>query len=207
VWDWMKRVSAGESATNTWSGGRWAGIALLMFAGTTAVLIGLQERWLWQTNAITAIIGASGWLLFRHGRDATSDMLWSLFQWGLFWLILGLVFEPYEGGVKKSPATISYYFVSAGLACFLMVGFIVVIDVLKKKRWLQLLIDNGQNPMIAYVGSGLFIVPLLTLTGIHGRLQEWLPGPWWGTLRGVLYTLLLALMVQLLTRRKIFWRT
>jgi predicted acyltransferase len=207
LWRWMQLPVRMDPEEAAWSRGRWTAIAGLLFVLTIAVLIGLQERWLWQANALTAILGAAGWLLMRRPAGAVEDFLRQLFYWGMFWLILGLVFEPYEGGIKKSPATISYYFVSAGLACFLMAGFTIIIDVLKKQRGLQLLIDNGQNPMIAYVGSGLFIVPVLTLISVHEQLQEWMPGPWMGTLRGILYTLLLALAVQFLTRRRIFWRT
>lgn len=207
LWQWMQGAPGEEGGGPSWSRRRWTTIALLMLIGSVGILLGLQERWLWQTNAGAAVFFGAGARLMAKPGNATESFLKHLFLWGVFWTVLGLVFEPYEGGIKKSSATISYYFVSAGLACFLMNFFIVVIDVLQRRKPLQLLIDNGKNPMIAYVGSGLFIVPALTLLGLHELFVEWSAGPWLGFLRGVAYTLLLALMVRYFTRKKIFWRT
>ena len=47
----------------------------------------------------------------------------------------------------------SFFFVTAGLAIFLLMVFIILTDMLDQKRLCGLLIDNGQNPMIAYVGQ------------------------------------------------------
>ncbi len=41
--------------------------------------------------------------------------MYGIFQWGVSWLLLGLVFKPYEGGIKKDHATVSYYFLITGL--------------------------------------------------------------------------------------------
>ena len=78
--------------------------------------------------------------------------------------MLGLFFEPYEGGIKKDRATMSYYFVTAGCAICLLIGFSILIDVFRRKRWVQLLIENGQNPMIAYAGINNLVIPVLALT-------------------------------------------
>ena len=88
-----------------------------------------------------------------------------------------------------------------------MIAFTIVIDIFNKRRWLQLLIDNGQNPMIAYAGIQNLIRPLLALTMLDQLLQSITPTPWLGFLRGLFMTLLLALAVGFFARRKIFWRT
>jgi ABC-type uncharacterized transport system permease subunit len=71
----------------------------------------------------------------------------------------------------------------------------------------QLLIDNGQNPMIAYAGINNLIIPLLALTTVSPFLSSLVTSPWLGFLHGAIITLLLALSVSFFTKHKIFWRT
>jgi len=82
-----------------------------------------------------------------------------------------------------------------------------LIEVWNQKRWLRLLIDNGQNPMIAYAGINNFITPVLALVGADRLLTHFATTPWRGFCKGAIITLLMALTVSFLTRRKIFWRT
>jgi hypothetical protein len=121
--------------------------------------------------------------------------------------VLGLVFEPYEGGIKKDHPTLSYYFITSGLAICTYIGFSILIDVFQQKRLARLLIDNGQNPMIAYAGINNFITPILALAGADRLLSEFATTPWRGFWRGVIVTLLMAVTVSFLTRKKVFWRT
>jgi len=72
---------------------------------------------------------------------------------------------------------------------------------------LQLLIDNGQNPMIAYAGEGNFILSVFALTGLAKWLTGILNTPWLGAVYGVLLTIVLAIVVSVFTRLKVFWRT
>ncbi len=101
----------------------------------------------------------------------------------------------------------SYYFVTSGLAICALVGFSVLIDIFGRRRWAQLLVENGQNPMIAYAGVNNFIIPILAATGLLGLMDSLAVTPWLGFLRGVVITTLLALFTAWCTRRKIFWRT
>ena len=93
------------------------------------------------------------------------------------------------------------------MAICVYIGFSILIDVLQQKKWLRLLIDNGQNPMIAYAGINSFLTPVLALTGGGALLAQFATTPWRGFGKGVVVTLLTALMVSFLTRRKVFWRT
>ena len=72
---------------------------------------------------------------------------------------------------------------------------------------MQLLIDNGQNPMIAYAGINNLVIPVLALTTANRFLASLVTSPWLGFLHGAIITLLLALSVSFFTRHKIFWRT
>jgi hypothetical protein len=143
----------------------------------------------------------------KNPNSSTERLYQELFYWAIYWLVLGLFFEPYEGGIKKDKATLSYYFVTSGLAICTIIFFSIIIDVFKKKKWVQLLIDNGQNPMIAYAGVNNFIIPILSLTGLMKLLNMMAITPWLGFLKGLIITILLALFVSLCTRLKIFWRT
>ncbi|MDZ7358757.1 MAG: DUF5009 domain-containing protein, partial [candidate division KSB1 bacterium] len=182
-------------------------IALLMIGILVFMLVGLQARLLWQTTVLGVGLCGLGWWLVRNQGTEIESLIKTLLGWGIYWLILGLVFEPYEGGIKKDHPTLSYYFITTGLSIFLLIAFTVAIDLLHKQRWVQWLIDNGQNPMIAYVGFANFIWPILALTGLEKLVLTITPTPWLGFLRGLFYTFILALMVSFFTRRKVFWRT
>lgn len=204
-----------------WGSGRYWGIFAFGIAINLVVATGLQGRWVLATTLIALAMMLGGLALVRDARDSTGHLLRQLYLWACLWLVLGLLFEPYQGGIKKDWATMSYFYVTAGLATFLLAGLMAVIDIQGRARPFRLLIDNGQNPMIAYVGHGMFILPILLLIplpafwregGGAGSLLELLRhvdtwGQWIGFLRACVETFLLALMVSLFTRRKIFWRT
>ena len=206
---WTRRDTSPEkiSAARSWPLLRYLLILLTMLLLPLVSLIGLKARWLLETTLLDFALCFFGWLLLRVPLNETERMFQKLFNWGIYWLVLGLVFEPWEGGIKKDHPTLSYYFVTSGLAICTLIAFSILIDVFQQKRWLRLLIDNGQNPMIAYAGINNFIIPVLALTGGATLLNEFATTPWRGFCKGAVITLLMALAVSFLTRRKIFWRT
>jgi hypothetical protein len=182
-------------------------VNLLMFAFVFVLLVGLKERWLVITTLLVFALCLIGWQLLSKPANDIERLYQKLFQWAIYWLVLGLFFEPYEGGIKKDRATVSYYFVCSGLAICVFIAFSILIDVFRKRRWVAWLIDNGQNPMIAYAGINNFIIPVLALTGAAAWLDRFAITPWRGFCKGAIITLLMALTVGFLTRRKIYWRT
>lgn len=179
----------------------------LMLALLLVLVIGLKARWLVGTTLITFGLCVAGWKLFSRPANKTDSLYKELFNWAIYWLVLGLFFEPYEGGIRKDKATISYYFITAGLAICAYIGFSLLIDVLRKGRWARLLVENGQNPMVAYAGINNFITPVLALTGASRLLDQCAYSPWRGFIKGLIITSLMGLTTALLTRSKIFWRT
>lgn len=172
-----------------------------------ANLFGLYNRLLIVnlfTNTLLIIIGL---LLIRQINGSIGIFYKNIFYTSVIWLILGLCFEPYENGIKKDPSTLSYYLVTSGLAGFSLITFSIIIDYFKKKKWVQLLIDNGQNPMIAYISGSNIVMPILALTGLSTILNYLLINPWFGFLKGLIFTLLCALVTSLFTKKKLFWRT
>ena len=66
---------------------------------------------------------------------------------------------------------------------------------------------SGQNPMIAYVVSDLFIMPLANILGLVSLLSYFQQNAWLGFLRGVIITSLAVLVTMFFTKIKWFWRT
>lgn len=204
----LKWVKTEPSQEKGWSKSRLFIMMLLMFSLVIVQLVGLKARWVFVTFIVSSVLCVIGLVLFRNPVNSRENVISGLFGWGVFWLILGLLLEPYEGGIKKDPSTMSYYFVTSGLSIFVLIGFSIIIDFFKRRKVLQLLIDNGQNPMIAYLGNSNVITPLLGLFGLRpvlNRIYE--NSPWWGFAVAVFLVFLIALMVRFFTRRRIFLRT
>jgi predicted acyltransferase len=190
-----------------WPGWRSSLLALLCFAFVPVVLTGMFTRHTTETAIACFVMCAAGWALVRNPLTNTEHLLRNIFTWSAFWLVLGLALEPYEGGIQKGRATLSFYFVTVSLSSLLLMTFTVIADVFSGKRWIGLLVDNGQNPMIAYLGHTNFIGALLFLTGIGPWMDRMTPTPWAGFWKCIFVTLLVALSVRMFTRWKIYWRT
>lgn len=208
LYRWIEYRSPEEEIYAKWKSLRYFSIMILMFAINLVLLVGLQARLVWQTTLVTVVLCVCGWVLLRNPGNVTENLLNRLYRWGFYWLVLGLLFEPYEGGIKKDSATMSYFFVTTGMAIFMLIGLTIIIDIFQKRWWLQLFIDNGVNPMIGYVGFANIVWPILVL-------NEWEPviiemtstDPFMGFLRGFGYTAIVALIVVVFTRFKLFLRT
>lgn len=218
ILNWMK--SSGQSSQKqNWSSSKFMLMIVMMLGFIVLNVAGLFTRWVPGTVLISLVMVALGVKLFSNPSNSTEKLLKDFFGWGAFWLVLGLLFEPYEGGIKKDSATMSYYYVTAGLATFLLIAFTILIDVFKKQRWVQLLIDNGQNPMIAYIGRSTLVIPVLALAmyllNLISRFDRFTTDagkymndhPWVGFLQGLAYTLAIAVVVSIFSKKKIFWRT
>lgn len=161
---------------------------VINLAGNVAMLF-VMYKWLYRGNSV--------------------DMrFWKkLFIAGAYMLMLGLFFESFEGGIRKDYSTYSYYFVTSGLAFFALTAFSIMCDIYRW-RFLTLPLEMaGQNPMIAYVASALFILPLLHLTGLDSYLNLFEETPLLGFLKGVIITALAVMVAMFFTRIKWFWRT
>lgn len=182
-------------------------LAILMAGFTAVSLVTLYNRWVWEGFAVGLLMLAISWYILRDMEGKYYNFLKELFIWGAFWFVLGFLLEPFEGGIKKDHSTMSYYFLTSGLALFFIIFASIIIDFFRKRAWMSLLIDSGQNPMIAYAGGGNLITPLLGLSGIEALMSQYFTTPFAGFLKGLLVTLALAYIVKLFTRYKIFWRS
>lgn len=184
---------------------------LFLFTSMTAVVVttvaGLFVRVVPLTMLIVALLSIAAASILQQGRNSFERLLRSLFHWGTFWLLLGFCFEAYEGGIKKDHPTVSYYFVTTGLALYSYIAFSVITNHFRRPRVLGLLIDTGQNPMVAYVAGNVVVLPLLSLTGLASLLTMLTFDPWLGFVKGVIVTLLVALIAAYCTKKRLFWRT
>lgn len=185
-----------------------------LLAGALVLLLlavnlwGLYVRALTANMLLTLLAGAAAAWLLRRPRTALQRLLAELFATGLFWLLLGLAFEPLEGGIKKDPATVSYFFVTAGMASHVLLLATLLFEPLHSRA--GLLVRCGENPMIAYTAAGYVVVPLLFIEEQWGFSMPWIWGAGGcgaGIARGVVITLLAMLLTSAFTRRRLFWRT
>lgn len=120
-------------------------------------------------------------------------------------LLLGIFFDPIDGGIAKDYCNISYLLVSGGMAAIAASMFI---DAEARGKSFGFLSECGQNPMIAYTIVWFVIEPLLYAVGIMGLVDSLASGSIiFGLLRGVLLTALMCLSTCFFTRKKLFWRS
>lgn len=126
---------------------------------------------------------------------------------GAYLLLLGLCLESYEGGIRKDDVTLSYLFVTCGLAFYALLLLTVVCDHWHV-RWLCAPLEMvGKKPMVAYVSASMAIIPVLILTHIYPYIDALSSQPLTGFLKGVLLTALCMALTAWFTHKRWFWKT
>lgn len=182
--------------------------ALLMIAFVVSNLICLYCRYLNLNIILNLTMSLIGYSLFRKPKHSLSRLYYRLFRWGISWLLLGNVFEAFEGGIRKDEPTMSYFFMTAGLAIFTLIFFSIVIDYFSNTKLFRMIVECGQNPMVAYVAGTFLILPLLVFTGLMpyiNRLYE--ITPWFGLFKGLIITAGMMAITVFTVRKKWYWKT
>ncbi|HEU4471126.1 MAG TPA: DUF5009 domain-containing protein [Flavisolibacter sp.] len=182
-------------------------VGLLSFGLVVCNVALLFSRMLVLNLAISiAALSATIYFLLKSG-SSRRHLLKKFWQAGSFLLLLGLFFEGYEGGIKKDPSTYSYYFVTSGLAFFMLSG----LTCLSQTEWgtgiNTYLSLNGRNPMVAYVAGSLLLTPVLHLTGAITLFNSMNGNAWSGFFKGLLFTAIVSAITVFFTKRKWFWKT
>jgi predicted acyltransferase len=150
---------------------------------------------------------AAGYYLLRMTMPG-NHLCRQLFKMGAYCLLLGLLLEAFQGGIKKDSATFSYFFVTTGLASLLLLCLLYWHQHYYSARALCYpFTASGQNPMIAYVAGALLITPLLKLTGSSTWLDALHHNAFESLLKGLLFTGLVLGVAALCTRLRIRWRS
>ncbi len=200
----LKNMNSTITITNS-ARSNLIGVSILMAIINVIVVVGLKARGGIEIFFTAVFLIAVSWWIIKKSTDK-ENLIYKIFCWGIYWLILGFLFEPFEGGIKKDHPTLSYYFITSGLAIFVLIALEIIISILKKKKIFNLLIETGQNPLIAYAGLNNLVYPILVLVYINTLLDSISALPWFGVLKGVFITYLVALSAQLFTKYKIYLR-
>lgn len=174
---------------------KWAGLlSFLLVIISTTLLYTRHTEW----NALISLTLAV--VIYTQWRSKISSM-------AVFLLLLGLILEAHEGGVKKDPSTFSYYFITAALAIYTWIS----LTVLQTATWGNKLVTTtaaiGANPLVAYVAGSLLLLPILHITGGITYFNALNTTPFIGFVKGVLFTSLVCLLAIIYTKRNRFWKT
>jgi predicted acyltransferase len=167
----------------------------------------LQTRYVYSGMLFTVSCLLIIHALLAKADSELTDLMKELLKYAAFFLVIGYIIEPFEGGIKKQPSTPAYYFICMGMASALLIGFTLVVDGLKKGFWLGFLRVVGSNPMLAYIMGNTFVFPIFHLTGLMKVMEplvaENVP---MGTVWAIVLTLSSIGVTYLFTRAKIILR-
>ncbi len=185
-----------------------AGLAILLVLNLALNLWGLMGRHLNFVLLMNLISFVAIYGLFRmsglHGLRKTRMVL----LWSIFWMLLGLVFEAWEGGIKKDHATLAYFFFTAGLSGFMILFFQIAEPLFRAEKALGFIGLTGKNPLLGYIAASYCIMPVLYFAGLLPWMDQWhLHWSWAGVLRGLILTGLMVLLTVLSVHKKYFWKT
>ena len=177
-------------------------------AGITALAAALVQLWGLFTRhiaadfIISAVLGLA-FVLFTYRRR--NVMTW-LGYFGFAFMLVGIIFDPIDGGITKDHCNLSYMLTTTGMTA--LTGAFVLALELKWQIKGRGLSGCGQNPMLAYTVTNFLTGPVLTMCGITAWLDAISVGsPFWGVVRGLVFTLLMVAVTCFFTNRKLFWRS
>lgn len=190
---------------------RRSGVLTIILVVLMATLIGIQMWGLFVREVGTDVLlsvlacGITAVVLKRL-QTTEQPLLKALFALGVVLLLIGLVAEPLEGGIKKDHATISFFFVTGGLATFVLIAALAL--ELRFGIRFRALEACGANPMFAYTASGYLITPIATLTSLSVLIERFAAlTPWCGFWRGVLFALMVIVVTYPFTRKNYYWKS
>ena len=199
---WMR---SSETEGASWGSGRMVGIATLAFAFAPLIVLGTYTREVQLTTQLCIAMAIGGAALTLRPVTSVERSVQSLFLWGAVWVLLGMLMEPFQGGITKVPETLSYFFTIAGITTMLLVSLMVLVDGLGRKRLAGPLIDVGHNPLMMYVVLSIGLTAALELIEpLRGVMRG---TPWLSFTRSVIETTMAVLIVRFFSRRRIYWRT
>jgi predicted acyltransferase len=194
--DWLlKKENLVEKISFQWD------YFILSIALTFSVLVGLFNRSL-ELTLLSCLLAFSFFYYRQKWKKKGSTDKNKIFYVGIFILFCGLFMEPFQGGVKKDPSTLSYFFISSGIA-FIWVHAFMKMEKSKLSVFFHPLQSIGKNALMAYFMAGFLLMPLFNISGlgdIFGQSTLFL------LFRAFIVTIVLGAIVQYCTKRGLFWK-
>lgn len=200
--EWMIkfRNSTTQPSQNTMTAIGLISLALIVFN-----LIGLFSRTLEVNFLFSVILCCTAVYILRNSKSEgiTPYLVYA----GSYAIILGLFLEAYEGGIKKDVSTYSYYFVTSGLAFYSLVLLDMVATFDYWKKMVHFMALTGKNPMVAYVAGNLLLLPVMSVSGVKPYWEMLNQNVWMGTLKGLIFTGIVAIITIFFVKRNWLWKT
>ena len=192
----------------TWPWWRFAPIALIGFAIQPLLLVGLHGRELTYMPLVALALSLVAVGLTIKPKGSIERLLTPVVRWGTFLLAIGLLVEPIGGGIRKdAPTTLSYFFVCAGMAAFMLAALTIVFEAVKDRQPLRYLSDAGANPMLGYLAITNISSAFFVVTRIEDAVANWQLSPWQGVAYAGVKTFIVGLIAMIGTRCRFFLRT
>ena len=175
---------------------------IIALAAMLVQLWGLFTRHILADFIISAVLGAAFVVVTWKRKNIVS----SLGYFGFAFMLAGIIFDPIDGGITKDHCNLSYMLTTTGMTA--LTGAFVLALELKWQIKGRGLSGCGQNPMLAYTVTNFLTGPILAMLGIGAWLDAIsLGSPFWGIVRGLVYTLLMVGVTCFFTKKKLFWRS
>jgi predicted acyltransferase len=174
------------------------------FALTITALVATLSRHVDAGFALTIGLLCAFFYVYRKKLDR---------KWGGFaavFIVAGYCAEPFQEGIKKDPATLSYFLLTSGLA---------VLWLWALEKWTNAhpnasrisavlpLRELGKNPLMAYCLAGFVVVPFLKLTTIDTLFPLLGQGlAVWGTVKGLFITWVTVKITAFFSSQNILWK-
>jgi hypothetical protein len=182
--------------------GHHLGAAAIALAAMLVQLWGLFTRQVLADFIISFALAVVFVLLTWKRRNI---MTW-LGYFGFAFMLVGICFDPVDGGITKDYCNLSYMLTTTGMTA--LTGAFVLALELKWNIKGRGLSGCGQNPMLAYTVTNFLTMPILAMTGLGVTLLEWGYSSATGAMvNGLVYTLLMVLITCIFTKLKMFWRS
>ena len=175
---------------------------IIALAAMIVQLWGLFTRQVLADFIISAVLAVAFFALTWKRRNI---MTW-LGYFGFAFMLVGIIFDPIDGGITKDYCNLSYMLTTTGMTA--LTGAFVLALELKWNIKGRGFSGCGQNTMLAYTVTTFLISPVLAMCGI---------GPWLFKLGyasaagamfcGLTYTLLMVAVTCLFSKLKLFWRS
>ncbi len=200
-----------EQGTGRWPAHWFAGLLFLSIIAMVGACVGLLGRDIPATLGILGSVAVTLLLATYKPVSAQEKMLRDLVGWGIALLAIGLMVEPVDGGIRKDSPTLSYYFVTAGLGTWFVVGLTAAHASKAFDILLTLVRRTGENPILAYACITALVPAIAGLGGLESwvgtlRFEKFAGNPWVVVAWGGVKTLFIACLCALFARFRIYLR-